>query len=77
MKYAFRPADAELVARLTGSGAVAAEMAKPEPEGAAQAAPPPPPAAATFPPPGWFLDPHGRGYYNAAGEIKTEAALRG
>ncbi len=22
-------------------------------------------------PPGWFVDPHGRGYYNAAGEIKA------
>lgn len=74
LKYRFRPADPNLVASLKGQAA--AEMAKPEPEREG-AAPPPPPAAAAFPPPGWWAHPQVPGsYYNAAGEIKTEAALR-
>lgn len=42
-------------------------------------APPAPaaPAATPFPPQGWYLDPHGRGYYDANGSIKSEAELRG
>lgn len=34
------------------------------------------PIAPAFPPEGWYVDPHGRGFYNAFHEIKSEAELR-
>lgn len=76
LKYRFRECDAVTLAQV--QGAAAAAMSAPDLEDAPGTPPPPPPpaSAAIFPPAGWFVDPHGRGYYNAAGQIKSEAELR-
>lgn len=51
---------------------------RPDAAGTVVAPPPVAPAAPEpfNPPEGWFVDPHGRGYYNASGAIKSEAELR-